>query len=46
MEYETGWRELYDLERDPSELRNLADEEESEALRASLHARLQELLAR
>jgi arylsulfatase A-like enzyme len=43
--YDTGAEELYDLERDPFELRNLARDPGSAAVLARLHARLAELRA-
>jgi arylsulfatase A-like enzyme len=44
VEYTNGWRELYDLRRDPAELRNLAEDPAYRALRARLAARLHESL--
>ncbi|MDP9296697.1 MAG: sulfatase [Actinomycetota bacterium] len=40
VEYTNGWRELYDLRRDPAELRNLAEDPKARALRSRLAARL------
>lgn len=38
--YDSGHQELYDLESDPHELRNLAGEEKSRAVKAGLEGRL------
>jgi N-acetylglucosamine-6-sulfatase len=40
VEYTNGWRELYDLRRDPAELRNLAEDAKARELRSRLAARL------
>ncbi|HZT14952.1 MAG TPA: sulfatase [Gaiellaceae bacterium] len=40
IEYRNGWRELYDLRRDPWELDNIARSPATAALRRSLHALL------
>ena len=45
VEYRNGWRELYDLRRDPYELRNLATESRLTVLRQSLGVRLHALAA-
>jgi len=44
-EYTNGWRELYDLRRDPYELRNLAGQPGDASLQALLARRLHALLA-
>jgi arylsulfatase A-like enzyme len=44
VEYENGWRELYDLDRDPYELTNLADRPGAAPAVERLHARLTDLL--
>ena len=44
-EYRNGWRELYDLKRDPYELSNRASDPTFRAVRRSLAARLRKLLA-
>ena len=46
VEYANGWRELYDLQRDPFELDNLAGERSTAALRTRLAAALAGLLGR
>jgi len=43
VEYQNGWRELYDLRRDPWELDNIAGDPRSSALQVSLHRVLQQL---
>lgn len=40
IEYQNGWRELYDLRKDPWELNNIAGSPKTAALRAQLHAQL------
>ena len=40
VEYRNGWRELYDLRRDPYELRNLAGDSRLSVLRQTLAVRL------
>ena len=45
VEYRRGWRELYDLRRDPWELRNVVSSPAYAHLRASLHALLVRLAA-
>ena len=40
IEYRNGWRELYDLRRDPWELDNVAGSPRTAAVRRSLHALL------
>jgi len=42
--YENGWRELYDLRRDPYELQNVASERRYRAVRARLERRLAVLM--
>ena len=37
VEYRNGWRELYDLRRDPWELNNIAGEKTTAAIQHSLH---------
>ena len=44
VEYETGERELYDLNLDPSQLENRADDPAYATIRQQLEARLDELL--
>ena len=44
VEYRNGWRELYDLKKDPYELRNEAGKPSSAGLRRRLHGLLQGLL--
>jgi N-acetylglucosamine-6-sulfatase len=44
--YETGERELYDLNTDPFQMKNVADDPAYAAARKRLEARLDELLAR
>jgi arylsulfatase A-like enzyme len=44
VEYRNGWRELYDLARDPYELENLADDLGRTALRTTLATELHRLL--
>jgi len=46
IEYRNGWRELYDLRRDPYELRNIAGTAGRASLEARLTRRLQRLVAR
>ena len=43
VEYQVGWRELYDLQTDPYELHNLAGQARLEFLEASLAAQLHEM---
>jgi len=43
VEYRNGWRELYDLRRDPWELTNVAAEARYRGARASLHRLLRRL---
>ena len=43
IEYQNGWRELYDLERDPSELHNVAADPAYADTRALLERRLEVL---
>ena len=38
--YDSGHQELYDLQADPHEVRNLADEPKSRAVKAEMEARL------
>jgi N-acetylglucosamine-6-sulfatase len=45
IEYRNGWRELYDLRRDPWELRNVASSQSYERIRTSLHRLLGRLEA-
>jgi arylsulfatase A-like enzyme len=45
VEYRNGWHELYDLRRDPYELRNLAKAPSLAAVRARLAARVRALAA-
>jgi arylsulfatase A-like enzyme len=45
VEYERGWRELYDLRRDPWELRNVASAPAYVRTRRRLHVLLRRLLA-
>ena len=45
VEYDNGWRELYDLDPDPYELTNRAGDPKYAQVRQKLAARLQELLA-
>jgi len=45
VEYVNGWRELYDLRKDPHELTNLANGSAAAPLRAQLAGRLRLLLA-
>jgi arylsulfatase A-like enzyme len=45
VEYRNGWREFYDLRRDPYELRNLARESRFAPLRRNLAVRLHALAA-
>ncbi len=45
VEYETGERELYDLDTDPAQLENRADDPAYAATRAALAAQLEALLA-
>jgi len=45
VEYQSGFRELYDLEQDPHELTNIVDDPAHADIRAALHDRLLELLA-
>jgi arylsulfatase A-like enzyme len=44
VEYETGERELYDLDLDPHQLENVADDPSYATVRQQLEARLDELL--
>jgi arylsulfatase A-like enzyme len=44
VEYENGWRELYDLQRDPAELRNLAGSAGDAATQAGLMRELHRML--
>jgi arylsulfatase A-like enzyme len=44
IEYGNGWRELYDLRRDPFELRNLAQDPVTKGLRERLSAELHRML--
>ena len=46
VEYLNGWRELYDLHKDPYELDNLAGKPRAAALQVSLSKRLRRLLLR
>jgi len=46
VEYDFGWRELYDLKKDPYELDNLAGQRSTAALEARLAAALPGLLGR
>jgi arylsulfatase A-like enzyme len=43
VEYRRGWRELYDLRRDPWELRNIAGQRKYVSLQRSLHVLLHRL---
>ena len=43
VEYRRGWRELYDLRRDPWELNNVAASPKYAAVRRSLHVLLRRL---
>ncbi len=45
VEYDTGWRELYDLREDPDELQNLAGDPARASLIRSLRRRLDRLAA-
>jgi len=45
VEYRNGWRELYDLRRDPYELRNLAADRRFTAVKSRLAQRLHALAA-
>jgi N-acetylglucosamine-6-sulfatase len=45
VEYRNGWRELYDLKRDPWELDNIAAESSTAAIRRGLHLLLHRLYA-
>jgi N-acetylglucosamine-6-sulfatase len=45
VEYKRGWRELYDLKRDPWELDNVAGTPKYAAVQAHLHVLLQRLMA-
>lgn len=45
VEYKRGWRELYDLKRDPWELDNVAGTPRYAGLQAHLHVLLQRLMA-
>ena len=45
VEYRNGWRELYDLRRDPYELRNVADDRRFAAVTRRLAQRLHTLAA-
>lgn len=45
VKYENGWRELYDLAKDPHELTSRADDPSFQRIRHTLESRLQELLA-
>jgi len=45
VEYRNGWRELYDLRRDPWELQNVASDPAYAKVRASLHILLDRLYA-
>jgi arylsulfatase A-like enzyme len=45
VEYRRGWRELYDLRRDPWELRNVAADPAYAKVRSSLHVLLHRLYA-
>ena len=43
IEYQNGWRELYDLRKDPWELNNISGSRKTAALRAHLHVQLVQL---
>jgi len=43
VQYRNGWRELYDLRRDPWEMRNIAGDPRTKALQATLSQTLQRL---
>ncbi|HJU37696.1 MAG TPA: sulfatase [Gaiellaceae bacterium] len=43
VQYRNGWRELYDLRRDPWEMRNVAGDPRTKALQATLGQALQRL---
>ena len=43
VQYRNGWRELYDLRRDPWEMRNIAGDPRTKALQATLSQALQRL---
>lgn len=45
VEYKRGWRELYDLHRDPWELRNVAARANYASLQRSLHVLLRRLVS-
>ena len=45
VEYENGWRELYDLAEDPYELTNRTEDPSFQPIRQTLESRLHELLA-
>jgi arylsulfatase A-like enzyme len=46
VEYRRGWRELYDLERDPWELNNVAGTKRYSSVQSTLHTLLHKLYAR
>jgi len=45
VEYENGWRELYDLPEDPYELNNRTEDPSFRPIRQTLESRLRQLLA-